>query len=416
MIDEKFLATLTLFYVEDDEKLRTKYGSFFKKLFKKVLIASDGLEALVKFNDAYKNNENIDIVISEIALPNFDGIELLTHVKKIDKNLPFIFASSSTKTEDLIESIKKGVSNYFTKPLDIFAILKEVEKVCSNKKEIDNNSVHINELEEYLNAINKVAIVLIFDNDGKIFYVNDFLLEVSKYSEEELLEQDYRFTYHNDISKSFLEKQWNDFQDNKNWKGKIKHLAKNNSIFYTNTTIMPISKNDKKENNKFISINFLTTEEENRKRNYKKKVLYNLQETKRVYKVAQDKIDNLRIEISKYEDVSKYEKELEEEKKISQEYYEEIKYYEDIIVKLDKKQRELTFGVNEKINKIFISTTEMIDVELKAKNKMKKVQEEIKTREVLLQRISNEIREQSLRIDDLEDVIEHRDNQIEDKK
>lgn len=416
MIDEKFLATLTLFYVENDEKLKNKYGLLFKKLFKKVLIASDGLEALEKFNDTYKKNEKIDIIISETSLCNFDGIKLLTHVKEIDKNLPFIFTSSSRKTEDLIASIKMGVNNYFTKPIDIFTILKEVEKVCSNKKKDSSDFVHINELEEYLNTINKVAIVLIFDKNGRILYVNDFLLEVSKYSEEELLEQDYRFTFHNEVSKSILEKQWNDLKNNEKWKGKIKHLAKNNSIFYTNTTIMPITKNDNSKNGKFISINFLTTEEENKKRNYKKKVLYNLQETKRVYKVAQNKIDELKIEISKYEDITKYEEELEKEKKISSKYYEEIKYYESIIGNLDKKQRELTFGVNEKINKISIATTEMINIEARSRNKMKKVEEEIKTREALLQKISNEITEKSLRIHDLEDVIEHRNNQIEEKR
>ena len=416
MIDEKFLATLTLLYVENDEKLRNKYGAVFKKLLKKVLIASDGLEALEKFNDAYKNNEHIDIIISEISLPHFDGFELLTHVKKTNKNIPFIFTSSTTKTEHLISSIKKGVSNYFTKPIDVFTMLTEVENSCSNKKEYDKDSMYVNELEEYLNTINKVAIVQIFDHDGNIIYVNDFLLEVSKYLEEELVEQDYRFTYHNDISRNILEKQWKDLQSAKKWKGKIKHLAKNNSIFYTNTTIMPIGKDDNNENKKFISINFLTTEEENKKRNYKKKVLYNLQETKRVYKVAQDKIDELKVEISKYEDVSIYEKELDEEKKVSSKYYEEIKAYERKIAMLDKKQRELTFGVNEKINKISIMTTEMIDVELKTRNKMKKVKEEIKVREALLERISKEITEQTLRVHDLEDVVEHRNNQIEEKR
>jgi len=416
MVDEKFLATLTILYVENDEKVRNKYKFVFEQLFKKVLISFDGLEALAKFNEANKNQETIDVIISEILLPYSDGIELLTHVKKIDKNIPFIFTTTSTKTEHLIASIRKGVSEYFVKPVDAFFMLKQVQKLCLKKENENKDFDYVDELEEYLNTINKVAILTIFDCKGKILYVNDFLLEVSKYLEEDLLEQDFKFTYHSDVSKTILTKQWKQLQASKKWKGKLKHIGKNSSIFYTNTTIIPVINKDTNENKKFISINFLTTKEENKKRNYKKKVLYNLQETKRVYKVAQDKIDEIKIEISKYGDISKYEDELKKEKTVSSKYYEEIKDYESKIGRLDEKQRLLTFGVNDKMYKISNITTEMVDVELKTVNKIKKVEDEIKLREALIKKISSEIATQFIRIHDLEDVIEHRDNQLEEKK
>jgi CheY-like chemotaxis protein len=415
MIDEDFFATLTLLYVENDEKTRDKYTLTFNKLFKNVLIASDGSEALDKFNIANKNKEKIDVIISEVLLPHLDGIELLTHIKKTNKNIPFIFTSTNTKIEHLIVSIKKGVSNYFVKPFDTLSILEQIKDSCSNNRSINKDSDYVNELEEYLNTINKVAIVSIFDNEGKIHYVNDFFLEVSKYKEEDLLEQDYKFTYHTDISNSILTNQWVDLQSSKKWKGKLKHIAQNNSIFYTNTTILPVVNKTDMERKKFISIDFLTTKEENEKRNYKKKVLYNLQETKKVYKVAQNKIDEIKLEISKYGDVSKYENDLEKEKVISSKYYDEIKDFESKIATLDKKQNALTFGVNDKINKISNIITEMIEVEFKAKTKIKKVEEEIKIREELIKKISNEIQSQSMRIDDLKDVVKYRDKQIENK-
>lgn len=414
MIDEKFLKTLSILYIENDEKTRNKYKIVFEKLFKKVLIAVDGLEALEKFNKSRENLEQFDVIISEVVLDIIDGIELLVHVRKIDKSIPFIFTSSELKTQSLITSIKEGVSGYFTKPIDIFSLLTKIEESCLKKEKDDFHRV--NELEEYLNAINRVAIVRIFDNEGKINYVNDFLLEVSNYNEEELLEQNYDFTYHSDTSKAILSKQWSNLQDSKRWKGKLKHLAKNDSVFYTNTTKLPVinKKNNKKK--KFISIDFLTTKEENNKRNYKKKVLYNLQEAKRVYKVAQDKINELELEISKYDTKTDYEDKLEQEKKISSKYYDEIKEFEEKIAKIDEKQRVLTFGINDKIYQISNMTTEMIDVELKAKNKIINVEDEIKIREELIERISNEIASQSIRIHDLEDVLSHRENQLELKK
>lgn len=397
MINKSFLSTLTILYVENDEQERDKFKLVFENLFKKVLIAFDGLDAMSKFNDALSNNLNIDIVISEITLPYISGIDLLIHVKKINENIPFIIINNTTKTEELIKCIKNGVNNYLIKPIDEIEIVAEIQKNCLKNKKEDSNSNCINELEEYLNSINKVAIVSIFDDKGKILYVNSFFSEVSKYLEEDLLEQDYTFTYHNDISKSILQKQWDELQDKKVWKGKVKHIAKNHSIFYTNTTITSVL--NKNKSKKFISINFLTTEEENKKRDYKKKVLYNLQETKKVYKVAQDKILQLKEEISKYENDDKYEEELIKQKELSTKYYEEIKKLEYKISNLESKERQLALSINNKIHKISNMTKEKMNYEFKIRNKIKQIEEEIKVRESLIVKISNEITKKSLIID-----------------
>ncbi|APW65410.1 hypothetical protein LPB137_05885 [Poseidonibacter parvus] len=402
MINEELLSTLTILYVENEEKEINNFKITFEKLFKSIIFASDGLEAMNKFNDALSDNIIIDLIISEVSLTHLSGIDFLTHVKKVDTNIPFIFTSSTIKTQDLISAIKNGASNYLLKPITKNQIIDEIEKKCLNQKEKKTNSTYINELEEYLNSINKVAIVSIFDDNGKILYVNNFFSEVSKYLEEDLLEQDYRFTYHSDISKTILEEQWNELKKTKSWKGKIKHLSKNNSVFYTNTTITSVLNNKK---NKFISINFLTTEEENKKRDYKKKVLYNLQETRRVYNVAQDKIQELKTEISKYEDVNKYEEELINQKELSIRYYKEIKELEKRISNLDSKQRQLSIGINNKIKEITTITQEKINKKTSTENKIKEIQSEIETREELIVRISNEITKRSSKVNEQENRI-----------
>ena len=365
MIDKKFLATLTILYVENDENTRNRYIEIFEKIFKNVLISIDGLDAIEKFNNANIENEKIDIIISEVLLPNINGTELLTHIRKIDQKIPFIFTTTSTKNEYLIQSIKNGVSEYLIKPLNDSILLKKIEELCSKEEDENICLKHVNELEDYLNTINKVAMVSIFDNKKKMHYINDFLLEVSKYEVEELLEQDYKFTYHPDISKAILDNQWNDLQNSKKWKGKLKHISQNNSIFYTNTTIIPVTNKNDSEDKKFVSINFLTTKEENRKRDYKKKVLYSLKETKRVYQVAQDKINQLKIQISKYDDNSKYEEELKKTNDINTRHYSELKRLED---KLEK-----------------------LDLEVNKKAQCSKIDKEIKMRERLIKKISKEI-------------------------
>jgi DNA-binding response OmpR family regulator len=365
MIDEKFLKTLTILYVDNNDNTRNEYKQTFEKVFKKVLICIDGLDAIEKFNNANINNEKIDAIISEVLLSRIDGIELLTQVRKSNENIPFIFTTASTKKEYLIQSIKNGVSEYLVKPFDPLMLLEKIEAICPKEENKNVCFKYINESKDYLNTINKVALVSIFDSKKKLHYANDFLLEVSKYDIGDLLEQDYTFNYHSDISKTILDEQWNKLQSYKKWKGKLKQIAKNDSIFYTNTTIIPVTDKNNKDNKRFVSIDFLTTKEENRKRDYKKKVLYSLKETKRVYQVAQEKINQLKDEISMYEDNSKYE---EESKKIN-----EINTKNNIeLKKLENKLKQL-------------------DLELNTKIEINKLQKEINVADKLIKEISKEI-------------------------
>lgn len=369
MLNNKFLSTLTILYVENNESTRNEYKQIFEKVFKKVLISIDALDAIEKFN-----NEKIDVIISEISLPKIDGIELLTYIRKLNENIPFIFTTSSTKKEHLIQSIKNGVSEYLIKPLDSSMLLEKIEAVCPKEENANICFKYINESKDYLNTINQVALVCVFDSNKKIHYVNDFLLEVSKYEVDELLEKDYTFNYHSDISKKILDEQWNKLQSFQKWKGKLKQIAKNDSIFYTNTTIIPVKDKDNKDNKRFVSIDFLTTKEENRKRDYKKKVLYSLKETKRVYQVAQEKINQLKDEISKYEDNSKYE--------------------EDI-----RKLNETNTKNNLELEKLE-NELKQLDLELNTNIKIEKINKEISMREKLIKQISKEIVAISLGSDD----------------
>jgi DNA-binding response OmpR family regulator len=115
MINKKYklLKSKTILYVEDDLELQEKNFSILSNFFKSVLVASDGDEAY----DIYLENQNtIDIIITDINMPNTDGIELCKHIRKYQKGLPIVIISAYTNTDYLLDSIDLNILTYITKP------------------------------------------------------------------------------------------------------------------------------------------------------------------------------------------------------------------------------------------------------------------------------------------------------------
>jgi len=144
----KLLKSKTILYVEDDLELQEKNFSILKNFFKNVLVASDGDDAY----DIYLENQNtIDIIITDINMPNTNGIELCKYIREYQKGLPIVIISAYTNTDYLLDSIDLNILTYITKPfttqktlglLDKFLNFFELEshKILGNKIELDYES------------------------------------------------------------------------------------------------------------------------------------------------------------------------------------------------------------------------------------------------------------------------------------
>jgi len=97
----------------------------------------------------------------------------------------------------------------------------------------------LREVSDYKFALDESSIVAITDQKGIIKHANQNFCNISKYSVEELIGQDHRIINSGYHSKEFIKELWATIGSGKIWKGELKNKAKDGTIYWVDTTIVP---------------------------------------------------------------------------------------------------------------------------------------------------------------------------------
>ena len=117
----------------------------------------------------------------------------------------------------------------------------------------EDSKYSYNFLLGYKKAIDESSIVSKTDKKGFITFVNSKFCETSGYEKNELIGKDHRIIRHPSMSKEFFAQMWETILDKKIFKGVIANKRKDGSIYYVDTTIIPIL-DENKDIVEFISI------------------------------------------------------------------------------------------------------------------------------------------------------------------
>lgn len=119
------LQNVTLLFVEDEESLRRTAGMGLKNVFREVILASDGQEAL----DILNQRRDIDVILSDINMPRLSGTDLLKKIRGNGNNIPFVFMTAYTDKDKMDLAIEYNADGYVVKPLDLKAVMIELAKI-----------------------------------------------------------------------------------------------------------------------------------------------------------------------------------------------------------------------------------------------------------------------------------------------
>ena len=309
-----FMKNINVLFVEDEEAAREKLGKFLNRKFENVTLKENGLEGYLAFQEAH-NNKKFDLIISDINMPRMDGLEMLEKIRALDKDIPFIFITARSESEKIIKAIGFHVNDYILKPLDLAVIDEKTNSICEDiyyKEMYEKQKI---EMENYMNIINNEAIVSKTDLKGNITFANDAFCEVSGYSREELVGSPHNIVRHPEVSKSLFKNLWETIQSGKIWEGTFKNMSKNSETYFLKSKVIPLFDSRTKDIIEYISIRFLVTEDENKKRLTQRKMI---------------------------EEISKYRKIIGEHDKEKEQLTRKINDLSTAVINLEEKNNEFT--------------------------------------------------------------------------
>ena len=129
---------IKILLVEDDVNLGVVISDHLKSANYEVVCAEDGVKGLVKFNEC-----DFNLCILDVMLPKLDGFSLAQDIRKVNTDIPILFLTAKSMTEDKIKGFEMGADDYLTKPfsiqefqLRVKALLKRVLIEPKKKEEL----------------------------------------------------------------------------------------------------------------------------------------------------------------------------------------------------------------------------------------------------------------------------------------
>ena len=114
--------------VDDDQQIREMLQQFFTKMGYLVMTAETGKDGLEKFME-----HTFDCVISDLVMPEMDGLALLKRVKERSPQTLFFLITGYGTIENAVQGIKEGAHDFITKPFLLEDMKIRVERALRSK-------------------------------------------------------------------------------------------------------------------------------------------------------------------------------------------------------------------------------------------------------------------------------------------
>ena len=174
-------SSYKVLYVEDEPDLRAITTKLFKQFFTQVDTANDGQAGL----EQYKK-DNYDLVISDINMPNLNGVEMVQQIKEANPDQSVIITSAQSDPADFISLIDAGVDKFVLKPLDLKKlidafvgfVLHKRHKAGTSAPEVKDLTDKIASLEAMVKLYNTNFSSTVWSSENELHELEDSILQL----------------------------------------------------------------------------------------------------------------------------------------------------------------------------------------------------------------------------------------------
>jgi signal transduction histidine kinase len=158
---------LNVLIVEDNKECRNILNDYLNELCSCVYLSTNPLEAISIFK-----NKTIDVVITDVHMPQMSGLDMAEEILKTNEEIPIIVISGFDDSKYLYKAINMGIYNYLIKPINPDLLYKKLKRIASRKQDkidlenykIELETINKNLLDEVQREVqkNKIRDTILF--------------------------------------------------------------------------------------------------------------------------------------------------------------------------------------------------------------------------------------------------------------
>jgi PAS domain S-box-containing protein len=217
------------------------------------------------FQNKEKEKRAAELIIAnkELAFQNKEKEKRAAELIIANKELAFQNIEKEKRAAELIIANKELAFQNKEKEKRAAELIIANKELIFQNKEKEKRAAELfllnKELADYKYALDQSSIVAITDPKEIIKHVNDNFFKISKYSREELIGHDKRIVNPKLHPKEYILSLWTTVADGKVWRGELKNKAKDGTIYWVDTTIIPFLDHEEKPY-QYAAIQFDITE------------------------------------------------------------------------------------------------------------------------------------------------------------
>lgn len=177
-IQERKKLMITILIVEDEPEILKQMVVMLSRIADRVISAINGSEAYALYQQ-----ETIDLIISDIDMPQMNGLQLLKSVRIHNRKIPFILLTGLKSLDILTEAIQYGISAFLSKPInikDLIAKIEDVAQIKSLEKQLIHEQKRLNTILNHVDSI-----VVMVSVTEKLLFVNQKFFDSFPYESYE---------------------------------------------------------------------------------------------------------------------------------------------------------------------------------------------------------------------------------------